>query len=171
MLNTASLAVPRGSFHMLLGANGCGKSTLLRVLAGLFRPDAGAVHGEPSGLPVGERMGLMGRISCALGLFRTRSVAGIFRTPVSVKPPRHLPCVGPPPPLPPLLCMHSVAALIRSPRRHEGLLPGTFSDAPPRPAPSTIPAVDAPCGFVFQNPDHQVVMPTVAADVAFGLGR
>lgn len=24
---------------------------------------------------------------------------------------------------------------------------------------------------VFQNPDHQVVMPTVAADVAFGLGR
>ncbi|PSC74300.1 ABC transporter I family member chloroplastic [Micractinium conductrix] len=75
VLNTASLAVPRGSFHMLLGANGCGKSTLLRVLAGLFRPDAGAVH------------------------------------------------------------------------------------------------VDAPCGFVFQNPDHQVVMPTVAADVAFGLGR
>jgi len=32
-------------------------------------------------------------------------------------------------------------------------------------------AVDQPTGFVFQNPDHQVVMPTVAADVAFGLGR
>ena len=30
---------------------------------------------------------------------------------------------------------------------------------------------DLPNGFVFQNPDHQVVMPTVAADVAFGLGR
>lgn len=30
---------------------------------------------------------------------------------------------------------------------------------------------DEPSGFVFQNPDHQVVMPTVAADVAFGLGR
>eukprot|EP00798_Chlamydomonas_sp_ICE-L_P007672 gene7672-830_t len=29
----------------------------------------------------------------------------------------------------------------------------------------------SPTGFVFQNPDHQVVMPTVAADVAFGLGR
>lgn len=25
------------------------------------------------------------------------------------------------------------------------------------------------CGFVFQNPDHQLVMPTVGADVAFGL--
>ncbi|KAK9817821.1 hypothetical protein WJX72_002713 [[Myrmecia] bisecta] len=31
--------------------------------------------------------------------------------------------------------------------------------------------IDRPCGFVFQNPDHQIVMPTVAADVAFGLGR
>lgn len=26
-----------------------------------------------------------------------------------------------------------------------------------------------PVGFVFQNPDHQLVMPTVAADIAFGL--
>jgi energy-coupling factor transport system ATP-binding protein len=26
-------------------------------------------------------------------------------------------------------------------------------------------------GFVFQNPDHQLVMPTVGADVAFGLVR
>ncbi len=24
-------------------------------------------------------------------------------------------------------------------------------------------------GFVFQNPDHQLVMPTVGADIAFGL--
>jgi len=29
--------------------------------------------------------------------------------------------------------------------------------------------VAPPVGFVFQNPDHQLVMPTVAADVAFGL--
>jgi energy-coupling factor transport system ATP-binding protein len=29
--------------------------------------------------------------------------------------------------------------------------------------------VSAPVGFVFQNPDHQLVMPTVGADVAFGL--
>ena len=28
---------------------------------------------------------------------------------------------------------------------------------------------DDPLGFVFQNPDHQLVMPTVGADVAFGL--
>lgn len=30
--------------------------------------------------------------------------------------------------------------------------------------------VEQPVGFVFQNPDHQLVMPTVGADVAFGLG-
>lgn len=29
--------------------------------------------------------------------------------------------------------------------------------------------VTTPVGFVFQNPDHQLVMPTVGADVAFGL--
>ncbi|XP_051135004.1 ABC transporter I family member 10 [Andrographis paniculata] len=31
--------------------------------------------------------------------------------------------------------------------------------------------VSKPRSFVFQNPDHQVVMPTVEADVAFGLGK
>jgi energy-coupling factor transport system ATP-binding protein len=29
--------------------------------------------------------------------------------------------------------------------------------------------IKSPVGFVFQNPDHQLVMPTVAADIAFGL--
>ena len=31
--------------------------------------------------------------------------------------------------------------------------------------------VQAPRSFVFQNPDHQVIMPTVGCDVAFGLGH
>ncbi|MDJ0531458.1 MAG: energy-coupling factor ABC transporter ATP-binding protein [Xenococcaceae cyanobacterium MO_207.B15] len=30
-------------------------------------------------------------------------------------------------------------------------------------------AIDSPFGFVFQNPDQQLVMPTVGADIAFGL--
>lgn len=32
-------------------------------------------------------------------------------------------------------------------------------------------SLQGPSALVFQNPDHQVVMPTVAADVAFGLGQ
>lgn len=31
--------------------------------------------------------------------------------------------------------------------------------------------IDGTVGMVLQNPDHQIVMPTVAAEVAFGLGR
>jgi energy-coupling factor transport system ATP-binding protein len=32
-------------------------------------------------------------------------------------------------------------------------------------------SVAPPLGYVFQNPDHQLVMPTVGADVAFGLAN
>ncbi len=39
-----SLSVAEGSFVSILGPSGCGKSTLLRLLAGLERPSAGAIH-------------------------------------------------------------------------------------------------------------------------------
>lgn len=74
-LDGASLRVPEGHLHILLGPNGCGKSTLLRALGGLLPLRSGAAR--------------------TLG----------------------------------------------------------------------------PRAFVFQNPDHQVVLPTAGADVAFGLGR
>jgi energy-coupling factor transport system ATP-binding protein len=73
VLDSCSLAVPKGQFWMLLGTNGSGKSTLLRLLAGLLPADQGFIE------------------------------------------------------------------------------------------------MKQPIGFVFQNPDHQLVMPTVGADVAFGL--
>lgn len=38
------LAIPDGSFTVIVGANGCGKSTLLRGLARLLAPKAGVVH-------------------------------------------------------------------------------------------------------------------------------
>ena len=38
-----SLAVPPGSFLVLVGPSGCGKSTLLRMLAGLDEPSAGEI--------------------------------------------------------------------------------------------------------------------------------
>jgi sulfate/thiosulfate transport system ATP-binding protein len=43
-LDDVSLDVPEGSLMALLGPSGSGKSTLLRIIAGLERPDAGAVR-------------------------------------------------------------------------------------------------------------------------------
>src|SRR5437899_6470997 len=45
-----SLAVGRGEFIALLGASGSGKSTLLNLIAGLDRPDSGAIVVEGSNL-------------------------------------------------------------------------------------------------------------------------
>ena len=75
VLRGANLSIPRGTLHILAGANGCGKSTVLRILGRLLQRQSGDV------------------------------------------------------------------------------------------------SIDGPLGIVLQNPDHQIVMPTVAADVAFGLGR
>lgn len=46
-LDGASLTVPAGTLHAVLGENGAGKTTLMRVAFGLVRPDAGRlrVHG------------------------------------------------------------------------------------------------------------------------------
>ena len=46
VLRDASLSVAAGELALLTGANGTGKSTLLRILAGLMRPDGGAVSIE-----------------------------------------------------------------------------------------------------------------------------
>ncbi len=42
-LDDVTLEVPDGSLTALLGPSGSGKSTLLRIIAGLERPDAGAI--------------------------------------------------------------------------------------------------------------------------------
>lgn len=49
-LDGCSLAVPAGSFTVIIGPNGCGKSTLLRAVAGLLAPTSGEVRvggGQP----------------------------------------------------------------------------------------------------------------------------
>jgi cell division transport system ATP-binding protein len=43
VLQDLSLAVQRGQFVVLTGANGAGKSTVLRLIAGVLKPDGGRV--------------------------------------------------------------------------------------------------------------------------------
>jgi len=44
VLDDITLSVARGEFVSFLGASGCGKTTLLRMIAGLLRPDRGAIY-------------------------------------------------------------------------------------------------------------------------------
>jgi len=56
VLAGVDLEVPAGTVLALLGPSGCGKSTLLKSLAGLLRPDSGAIA-------------FSGRTMCAPGAF------------------------------------------------------------------------------------------------------
>src|ERR1700689_4314160 len=42
-LRGASLKVPRGTVHGLIGQNGAGKSTLIKILAGIHTADSGTI--------------------------------------------------------------------------------------------------------------------------------
>jgi iron complex transport system ATP-binding protein len=44
VLHDLSLDIPRGTITAILGPNGSGKTTLLRLLLGVLRPKAGAIH-------------------------------------------------------------------------------------------------------------------------------
>src|SRR6266702_4742746 len=57
-LDRVSLNVAEAEFVCLVGASGCGKSTLLNIIAGLEKPDNGAVlaDGKPVTAPGRERL-------------------------------------------------------------------------------------------------------------------
>ncbi len=63
VLNDVSLALPAGSFSVLLGRNGSGKSTLLRIMAGIAHPRKGRVKyfGDDGGrMTSRKRAGIVG---------------------------------------------------------------------------------------------------------------
>jgi putative ABC transport system ATP-binding protein len=67
-----SLAAGRGEFIALLGASGSGKSTLLNLMAGLDRPDSGAI--------VVEGQNLATLSSQELALYRRHTVGMVFQS-------------------------------------------------------------------------------------------
>ncbi len=57
ILDTLSLAIPRGKITVLAGPNGCGKSTLLRAIRRLHKPSAGRILLETIDIAkLGERL-------------------------------------------------------------------------------------------------------------------
>ena len=58
-LSNISLTIPDGQFLVLLGPSGCGKSTLLRLIAGLDRPDQGAIIWDGGQAPAPGRIGMV----------------------------------------------------------------------------------------------------------------
>jgi putative ABC transport system ATP-binding protein len=67
-----SLAAGRGEFIALLGASGSGKSTLLNLMAGLDRPDSGAIVVE------GQNLATLN--SQELALYRRHTVGMVFQS-------------------------------------------------------------------------------------------
>lgn len=86
-LDGVSLTARRGEFVALLGPSGSGKTTLLRVLAGLERPDSGAVElrGEDF-LAVEARRRRIGMVFQSYALFRHMSVAQNIAFGLDVRP-------------------------------------------------------------------------------------
>jgi iron complex transport system ATP-binding protein len=71
VIDDVDIAIPEGSFTVIVGPNACGKSTLLRALARLLRPTAGTVtldgrdiHGLPA-KELARSLGLLPQSSLA----------------------------------------------------------------------------------------------------------
>ena len=60
VLNGLDLNVHKGSIYGLVGSNGTGKTTLLKLLAGIYRPNKGAILVD--GVPVFENIQVKGKM-------------------------------------------------------------------------------------------------------------
>jgi ABC-2 type transport system ATP-binding protein len=77
-LNGLDLAIRGGEIYGLLGPNGSGKTTLIRCLAGLIRPDAGAVTVLGMSPRAAAAAGRVGYMTQAAALYADLSVEENF---------------------------------------------------------------------------------------------
>ena len=73
-VDEVSFEVRRGEVHALIGENGAGKSTLMHLVAGVYRPDSGAI--ELDGVSI-EGLGERGAADAGIAMvFQERSLVG-----------------------------------------------------------------------------------------------
>jgi ABC-type Fe3+/spermidine/putrescine transport system ATPase subunit len=87
-----SIDVARGEALTLLGPSGCGKTTTLRMIAGLERPDSGAIHldGKPlvsveRGIDLPPERRGMGMVFQSYAIWPNMTVAGNVAFPLTVR--------------------------------------------------------------------------------------
>ncbi|MBS0223559.1 MAG: ABC transporter ATP-binding protein [Proteobacteria bacterium] len=73
-VHDVSFTVPSGAIHALIGPNGAGKTTIFNMIAGVYRPDAGAVTFDGRVIS-----GLRPDQVCAAGVGRTFQLVKPFK--------------------------------------------------------------------------------------------
>src|SRR5262252_10373885 len=77
-LDGVSMRVRPGTVHALVGENGAGKSTLMKIIAGLYRPDAGRVTVCGRTAMIHQELNLMPSMTVAENIWIGREPANAF---------------------------------------------------------------------------------------------
>lgn len=83
VLDGVSFSCASGEVMGIVGRNGSGKSTLLRIIAGIYRQDAGAVHAPGRIMYLsGFNVGLQNRLTMRENIYLVGSIMGLKKSEV-----------------------------------------------------------------------------------------